>query len=192
MTDNHPHKRKDVVENLKKSSKVEKDTSVKNEDIILELETKSVMISDQAIKAITKFSIDAMPKEAIGLLSGKEFRPKELLINKGLYVTEGEEYSVSFSDKDFQVFDQLTNSEFCVGWWHSHPGFGLFLSQTDITTHIFSFQLVQPLSVALVVDPMDVGKDGIAKYRVFQVIGDSRKNLFRYNEVASYLVVASD
>ncbi|MHA1978300.1 MAG: Mov34/MPN/PAD-1 family protein [Candidatus Hodarchaeales archaeon] len=160
--------------------------------IQLGLETESVTLDRQVIREITNFSIKAMPNEAIGLLSGREIRPKELMISKGIFVTEGEEYSVSFSEEDFHFFDQVTGPEFCVGWWHSHPGFGLFLSQTDITTHIFSFQLVQPLSVALVVDPTDVGKDGIAKHKFFQVVGASRNDPFRYNEIASYLAISPE
>jgi 26S proteasome regulatory subunit N11 len=160
---------------------------INSEIIQLNAETESVTILDQAIVEITKYSIDAIPKEAIGLLSGREIRPKELQVNQGIYVTRGEEYSVSFSEDDFKIFDRLSSPDFCVGWWHSHPGFGLFLSQTDITTHIFSFQLIQSLSIALVVDPMDLGEDGIAKHKFFQVIGDSKRKDFRYIEVASYL-----
>ncbi|PWI49551.1 hypothetical protein CEE45_00025 [Candidatus Heimdallarchaeota archaeon B3_Heim] len=161
-----------------------------NEMSRLRLETISVTISQQTIIEITNYSIEAKPKEAIGLLSGIEVRSKEIMISKGIYVTQGDEYSVSFSDEDFQVFDQLSGPEFCVGWWHSHPGYGLFLSQTDITTHVYSFQLVQPLSVALVVDPNDVSEDGIAKYKFFQVVGNSQSDIFQYREIASYLDIS--
>jgi 26S proteasome regulatory subunit N11 len=192
MTKKHPQDNVEDEEGTIDSLDGQDPASTNKKMIQLKLETKSVTISKQAIQEITNFSIKSIPKEAIGLLSGIEVRPKELMITKGIYVTEGEEYSVSFSEEDFQVFDHLTEPEFCVGWWHSHPGFGLFLSQTDITTHIFSFQLVQPLSVALVVDPIDVGIDGIAKHRFFQVTGESRYNSFRYSEIASYLAKSSE
>ena len=136
------------------SKEIVKDESglPKNEIIKLNVETSSVTISHEALKEITNFSINAMPKEAIGLLSGREIRPKELYITKGLFVTRGEEYSVSFSESDFQVFDRVTSPEFCVGWWHSHPGFGCFLSHIDIATQNGIFY--QPYHVALVVDPL--------------------------------------
>jgi proteasome lid subunit RPN8/RPN11 len=38
-----------------------------------------------------------------------------------------------------------------VGWYHSHPGFGIFLSGVDQAAHRTYF--VQPWHVALVVDP---------------------------------------
>ena len=39
-----------------------------------------------------------------------------------------------------------------VGWYHSHPGHGLFLSQTDVETHM-QFCQFSPYTVSLVADP---------------------------------------
>lgn len=39
-----------------------------------------------------------------------------------------------------------------VGWWHSHPDFGCFLSETDLITQEEIFY--KPYHVALVVDPI--------------------------------------
>ena len=39
-----------------------------------------------------------------------------------------------------------------VGWWHSHPDFGCFLSNTDLTTQKYFFP--ESYQVALVVDPI--------------------------------------
>jgi proteasome lid subunit RPN8/RPN11 len=39
-----------------------------------------------------------------------------------------------------------------VGWYHSHPTQGLFLSQTDVQTHM-QFHQFSPYAVSLVVDP---------------------------------------
>lgn len=39
-----------------------------------------------------------------------------------------------------------------VGWYHSHPGHGLFLSQTDLDTHMQFYQF-SPYAVSLVADP---------------------------------------
>ncbi|NVM35311.1 MAG: Mov34/MPN/PAD-1 family protein [Candidatus Lokiarchaeota archaeon] len=38
-----------------------------------------------------------------------------------------------------------------VGWWHSHPGFGCFLSTTDLKTQKYFFP--ESYQVTLVVDP---------------------------------------
>jgi len=39
-----------------------------------------------------------------------------------------------------------------VGWYHSHPGHGLFLSQTDLETHM-QFHQFSPYAISLVADP---------------------------------------
>ncbi|MEM1550297.1 MAG: Mov34/MPN/PAD-1 family protein [Candidatus Bathyarchaeia archaeon] len=41
-----------------------------------------------------------------------------------------------------------------VGWYHSHPGYGLFLSDIDVTSQITFFN--QPYHVALVIDPLKI------------------------------------
>lgn len=40
-----------------------------------------------------------------------------------------------------------------VGWYHSHPGFGCWLSSVDINTQQ-NFEQLQPRAVAVVVDPI--------------------------------------
>jgi len=39
-----------------------------------------------------------------------------------------------------------------VGWYHSHPGHGLFLSQTDLQTHMGFYQF-SPYALSLVAEP---------------------------------------
>lgn len=43
--------------------------------------------------------------------------------------------------------------ESVVGWYHSHPGFGCWLSGVDINTQQ-SFESLQVRAVAVVVDPV--------------------------------------
>lgn len=43
--------------------------------------------------------------------------------------------------------------ESVVGWYHSHPGFGCWLSSVDINTQQ-SFEQLTPRSVAVVIDPI--------------------------------------
>lgn len=51
----------------------------------------------------------------------------------------------------------MTNSFFrpetVVGWYHSHPGFGCWLSSVDINTQQ-SFEQLTPRAVAVVIDPI--------------------------------------
>jgi proteasome lid subunit RPN8/RPN11 len=157
------------------------------EKIILKAFVESIEITQDLLKEITDYSVECIPNEAIGLLGGEEIRPNELLISKAIFVTKGNEYSVAFTEHDFQRFEEIMSPIFCVGWWHSHPGYGLFLSQTDIYTQIYSFQVAHNLSVALVVDPKDLSSNGLASFQFFQVEGDSLSEQYQYKEIASYL-----
>lgn len=46
-----------------------------------------------------------------------------------------------------------TRPEMVVGWYHSHPGFGCWLSGVDINTQQ-SFEALSERAVAVVVDPI--------------------------------------
>jgi 26S proteasome regulatory subunit N11 len=53
------------------------------------------------------------------------------------------------------LFSMLTQTrpETVVGWYHSHPGFGCWLSSVDINTQQ-SFEQLTPRAVAVVIDPI--------------------------------------
>jgi len=63
-----------------------------------------------------------------------------------------------------------------VGWWHSHPNFGCFMSGTDEGNHLKWYD--NPFSIALVYDPI---RDELAIFK-----WSTRRERF-----ASYLVVKS-
>lgn len=52
-----------------------------------------------------------------------------------------------------------------VGWYHSHPGFGCWLSGVDINTQQ-SFEALSERAVAVVVDPIQSVK-GKVRYKLF-------------------------
>lgn len=61
----------------------------------------------------------------------------------------------------------LHRPETVVGWYHSHPGFGCWLSSVDINTQQ-SFEQLTPRAVAVVVDPIQSvkGKVVIDAFRI--------------------------
>merc|ERR1719394_2369392 len=58
-----------------------------------------------------------------------------------------------FQTKMLDMLKQTGRPEMVVGWYHSHPGFGCWLSSTDINTQS-SFEALNSRAVALVVDPI--------------------------------------
>ncbi len=73
--------------------------------------------------------------------------------------------SVKFDSAGLEkLFGKLDDAGFdyiIVGWYHSHPGYGCFMSETDLATHIGSF--VSPYQLAMVIDPKNYE---IAAFRV--------------------------
>jgi proteasome lid subunit RPN8/RPN11 len=121
------------------------------------------------------------PYERIGLLIG-DLVDDELWIND--IVIGGNEDSdtscVLPPEKLAAVADAIAKKKIqgaIVGWYHSHPGFGLFMSETDINTHAKLLQF-SPFVVALVVDPM-INEFGLWAYEpsvgIIQVSNDHIK-----------------
>jgi proteasome lid subunit RPN8/RPN11 len=75
--------------------------------------------------------------------------------------------SVSPSPSEFRrVHDELLKEKlYIVGWAHSHPGHGVFMSSTDINTQK-DYQASLPDSIALVLDPFGYGRISFKFFRV--------------------------
>jgi len=58
-----------------------------------------------------------------------------------------------YQTKMLDMLKQTGRPEMVVGWYHSHPGFGCWLSGVDINTQQ-SFEALHPRAVAVVVDPI--------------------------------------
>ena len=80
-------------------------------------------------------------------------------VHSDKYSTSQIEGTAGKYEKKFQKLKQKKNNEDLriVGWWHSHPNFGCFLSTTDVETQSFFFP--ESYQVALVVDPINASYD---------------------------------
>lgn len=61
-----------------------------------------------------------------------------------------------------RVIDERHPGLAIVGWYHTHPGFGIFLSEMDLFIHRSFFDL--PFQLAIVVDPVS-GERGVFAWR---------------------------
>ncbi len=106
------------------------------------------------------------PFERIGLLMGT-LQDQSLWVNDIIPGgDEMNEVSCAFPPKRLaEVADDIVEGRIdgsIVGWYHSHPGHGLFLSQTDLQTHMGFYQF-SPYAVSLVADP-HAGEFGVWIY----------------------------
>ncbi|TFY67714.1 hypothetical protein EVG20_g3842 [Dentipellis fragilis] len=100
-----------------------------------------------------------VPMEVMGLMLG-EFVDEYTVqvIDVFAMPQSGTTVSVESVDHVFQtrmvdMLKQTGRPEMVVGWYHSHPGFGCWLSSVDINTQQ-SFEQLNSRSVAVVVDPI--------------------------------------
>jgi 26S proteasome regulatory subunit N11 len=66
--------------------------------------------------------------------------------------------------KMLDMLKQTGRPEMVVGWYHSHPGFGCWLSGVDINTQQ-SFEALSSRAVAVVVDPIQSVKGKVVKHK---------------------------
>ena len=52
-----------------------------------------------------------------------------------------------------EMLGLVGRKQMCVGWYHSHPGFGCWLSMVDVGTQK-SFERLAGRAVAVVIDPI--------------------------------------
>ncbi len=115
--------------------------------------TMIIKISDSTLcNAIRRTS--EVSTESGGILVGK-LKEGELIINgletgqqsaTHVHVTLHDEFLVEIATKYAERDEKI------VGWYHSHPNFGCFMSSTDIDTQR-RYQALFPNAVALVIDP---------------------------------------
>jgi proteasome lid subunit RPN8/RPN11 len=85
---------------------------------------------------------------------------------------DGARASVTFTHEAWQAILDVHERDFpdspvIVGWYHSHPGFGIFLSEHDIFIHKSFFR--EPFQLAYVVDPQDE-TEGIFGWRDGEIV----------------------
>lgn len=125
-----------------------------------------VYIYDNVLNRIKELSNNS-EKEIFGYLVGNLLKWKEMIyviIEEQLFI-EDAVHSNQFSTSQIKgkageyekKFRNLKNKKMnenlrIVGWWHSHPDFGCFLSSTDLHTQEYFFP--ESYQVALVIDPI--------------------------------------
>ncbi|RKO97357.1 hypothetical protein CXG81DRAFT_24462 [Caulochytrium protostelioides] len=120
---------------------------------------ETVTISSLALLKMLKHGRAGVPMEVMGLLLGEIIDDYTVrVIDVFAMPQSGTGVSVEAVDPVFQtnmleMLKQTGRPEMVVGWYHSHPGFGCWLSSVDINTQQ-SFEALHPRAVAVVVDPI--------------------------------------
>ncbi len=147
--------------------------------------TVNYTVSDQVVEDIARYARSDTSRELGGVLLGSYERGE-----KGFHVkieasiearhAEASRANIKFTHETWAYVDRV-REERCpdlkiVGWFHTHPGFGIFLSDYDQFIHKNFFNL--PWQVAYVVDPLG-GKDGYFGWENGEIAKLGEKSIVR-------------
>ncbi|UCG70039.1 MAG: Mov34/MPN/PAD-1 family protein [Thermoplasmata archaeon] len=126
-----------------------------------------------------RFSNNNIPREkwveCMGFLVGN-VNGNDVEIKDAIPMVHGNLVEVEFQDEHYAKADEinqsLTDENWVVGWYHTHPGHGLFLSAVDKINHS-GYQSLNNKAIALVFDP--------SKFNSKNKLGEYIK-IFRLND----------
>ncbi|KAG5468151.1 hypothetical protein LSCM1_02125 [Leishmania martiniquensis] len=121
--------------------------------------SETIQISSIALLKMLIHGRAGVPLEVMGLMIGEEIDDYTIRVADVFSMPQtATGQSVEAVDPEYQVhmLDKLKlvgRHENVVGWYHSHPGFGCWLSSEDVMTAA-GYENLTPRSVSVVVDPI--------------------------------------
>mmetsp|Transcript_12173 Transcript_12173/g.38544 ORF Transcript_12173/g.38544 Transcript_12173/m.38544 type:complete len:312 (+) Transcript_12173:110-1045(+) len=121
--------------------------------------SEQIYISSLALLKMLKHGRAGVPMEVMGLMLGEFVDDYTVrVVDVFAMPQSGTGVSVEAVDPVFQtkmldMLKQTGRPEMVVGWYHSHPGFGCWLSGVDINTQQ-SFEALNQRAVSVVIDPI--------------------------------------
>ncbi|MHA2365363.1 MAG: Mov34/MPN/PAD-1 family protein [Candidatus Hodarchaeales archaeon] len=148
-----------------------------------------------SIKAYVKLALHSLkyanpniPKrdwvEVIGLLTGyienKDTPLARIIVTDAFPIGHGTDVNVQIQNPQshVRVYQEKEKNNIIVGWYHSHPSYGAFMSQTDYQTQLRyqklarSGEMTQPF--ALVIDPTRINKSSYG-FKIFRLTNNYRE-----------------
>ncbi|TGZ55307.1 hypothetical protein CRM22_010464 [Opisthorchis felineus] len=116
--------------------------------------------------------------EVMGVLIGKVAHQTMIVVDSTPLPVEGTETRVNAQAEAYEymttykeVVARVGRTENVLGWYHSHPGYGCWLSGIDVTTQLMNQTYQEPF-VAIVIDPIRTissGKVNLGAFRTYPV-----------------------
>lgn len=120
---------------------------------------ETISVSSLSLIKMLKHGREGVPNEVMGLMLGEFVDDYSVRVDDVFAMPQiGTGSSVEAVDDVFQsdmleMVHRTGRKESMVGWYHSHPGFGPWLSGTDMKTHQ-GFEMDNKRCVAVVIDPI--------------------------------------
>jgi len=137
---------------------------------------KQIKISALALLKMVMHSRSGGNLEVMGMMIGKVDGPTMIVMDVFALPVEGTETRVNAQSQAYEYMStymtmtkEVGRQENVIGWYHSHPGYGCWLSGIDVSTQLLNQSYQEPF-VAIVIDPirtMSSGKVNIGAFRTF-------------------------
>ncbi|KDQ60418.1 hypothetical protein JAAARDRAFT_32821 [Jaapia argillacea MUCL 33604] len=137
---------------------------------------KSCKISAIALIKMVIHARSGVPHEIMGLMQGKVVGNSLVIMDSFALPVQGTETRVNAANEAneymveyIQGSEKANRLENAIGWYHSHPGYGCWLSGIDVNTQLNNQKFQDPF-VAVVVDPnrtISAGKVDIGAFRTY-------------------------
>nr|AAC36344.1 AJH1 [Arabidopsis thaliana] len=137
---------------------------------------KRVHISALALLKMVVHARSGGTIEIMGLMQGKTEGDTIIVMDAFALPVEGTETRVNAQSDAYEYMVEYSQTsklagrlENVVGWYHSHPGYGCWLSGIDVSTQMLNQQYQEPF-LAVVIDPtrtVSAGKVEIGAFRTY-------------------------
>ncbi|KAK0404714.1 hypothetical protein QR680_017594 [Steinernema hermaphroditum] len=137
---------------------------------------KDVKISALALLKMVIHARSGGNLEIMGLMQGKIEDRSMIIMDSFALPVEGTETRVNAQAQAYEYMTTFTDAcqevgrqDLVIGWYHSHPGYGCWLSGIDVSTQSLNQQFQEPF-VAVVIDPIrtiSAGKVDIGAFRTY-------------------------
>ena len=130
-----------------------------------------IVMDEEPYRALVEHAREDMSVELCGVLLGGPARDSQGPFLHIRHIIRGEKAAsagaqVTFTHQTWEIINREKDSRYAderiVGWYHTHPGFGVFLSGMDEFIHQSTFN--DPSYVAFVLDPK-TGDEGFFAWR---------------------------
>ncbi|XP_063973547.1 COP9 signalosome complex subunit 5-like [Diachasmimorpha longicaudata] len=137
---------------------------------------KEIKISALALLKMVMHARSGGTLEVMGLLLGKVTTNTMFIMEAFALPVEGTETRVNAQAQAYEYMTeyveaakQVGRREHVIGWYHSHPGYGCWLSGIDVSTQMLNQNFQEPF-VAIVIDPVrtiSAGKVCLGAFRTY-------------------------
>jgi len=142
---------------------------------------KKVKISAIALLKMVMHARSGGIIEVMGVLMGKVDGDTMIVMDSFALPVEGTETRVNAQTEGYEymveylsLIRQVGRLENALGWYHSHPGYGCWLSGIDVATQMLNQQFQEPW-LAIVIDPVRTISSGKVELGAFRTYPENYK-----------------